>query len=147
MHTSIQALHTTKPQSIPHGVLSARMVFTPKFGFNETGLKIRHELSWIFKLHSLAPLAINQRVRYGYILIAYALKAISLFYLQSSNTFQGYEMKSRMNEWHCSFFSVTNQGRRSLFGGIRKRLSSGKQIRTDTIVWKGITYTSAELPQ
>ena len=35
---------------------------TPKFGFNETGLRRRHEVFWIFKLQSLVPLGINQHV-------------------------------------------------------------------------------------
>ena len=53
---------TTDYHRVSHMEWSVLEWSTPKFGPNETGLRRRHELSWILKLHSLAPLGINHNV-------------------------------------------------------------------------------------
>ena len=47
---------------VSHMEFSGLELCTPKFRPNETGLRRIHELSWNFKLYSLAPLDINQHV-------------------------------------------------------------------------------------
>ena len=60
--TPVSIHFTQQNHKASHMEISALEWCKSKFGFNETGLIRRHELSWIFKLHSLAPLGINQHV-------------------------------------------------------------------------------------
>ena len=60
--TPVSRHFTQQNHKTSHMEFSVLVCGTPKFGFNETGLRRRHELSWIFKLHWLAPLGINQHV-------------------------------------------------------------------------------------
>ena len=60
--TTVSRHFTQQNHKVTHMEFSVLEWCTRQFGFNETGLRRKHELAWNFKLHSLVPLGINQHV-------------------------------------------------------------------------------------